>query len=59
MAIAHVNPKKFKIFKKKPSYGKWAGQTKGVKFFTYTTNNPNNKIGVVPKKGNQIRYDYD
>jgi hypothetical protein len=57
MAIIYVNKNKFKIFKEKPSYGKWIGETKYTKQFIYTTNNIRNLRGIVGKKGVQVRYD--
>ena len=52
MVLVYVNKNKFKIFRKKPSYGKYLSRgTKSLKWFTYTTNNPKQLIGVVPKKG--------
>lgn len=57
MAIVYVDKDKFKIFKKKPRYGKTIGRTRGVTYFTFTTDNEDNKMGVVASKGYQLRYD--
>jgi hypothetical protein len=56
MATIEVPKSKFKIFRKKPSYGKYVGETANMKTFTYTTNNPKGLRGVVPKKGVRIIY---
>jgi len=56
MVIVHVPKSKFQIFKKRPKSGKKTSSTKSVNYFTYTTNNPKNKRGVVAKKGVQLRY---
>ena len=57
MAVVYVKKSKFKIFRAKPKYAKLKSQTLRLKFFTYTTNNPKNLIGVVAKKGNSLRYE--
>lgn len=57
MAIIYFNKKEYKIFKKKPSYGVWVGETEKYKSFNYTTNNIKKLKGIVAKKGHQLRYD--
>jgi len=56
MAIVFVPKSKFKIFRKKPFYGKPGSVLSHFRTFTYTTNNPKRLVGVVAKKGSVIRY---
>jgi hypothetical protein len=57
MAIVYVNKQKFKIWKEKPRYAIKTGSTKSLIFFSYTTNNEKHLVGVIGRKGIQVRYD--
>ena len=57
MAIVFVKKKKYKIFKKAPKYGVKGQGNKRTKTFTYTTNNPKHRRGIIARKGNQVRYE--
>jgi len=57
MVTIYVDKKKFKIFKKKPLYAINTGETKNVKTFKYSTNNPKRLRGIRAKKGNALRYE--
>lgn len=57
MVLIFVDRKKFKIFKKKPRYAINTGETKNVKTFKYSTNNPEGLRGIKAKKGNSLRYE--
>lgn len=58
MPIAYVDPKRAKIFRKKPRGAKLIGRTRGTLSYMYTTNNPDPARihAVVPRKGYQLRY---
>lgn len=49
MPIVYVDKDKFKIFARKPSYGRVTGRTKCCTFFKYSTDNIGNKTGVGSK----------
>lgn len=57
MALIYFNKNKYKIFRKKPAYGVWVGETEKYKSFNYTTNNRKRLTGIIAKKGHQLRYD--
>lgn len=57
MVVVYITKSKYKIFLKRPKYGKPSqSNLKYMRTFTYTTNNPRGLMGAVAKKGNVLRY---
>ena len=55
--IVYVSKNKFKIFDKKPSYGKISTKNKRTTTFTFTTDNDKGLRGIYPNKGYSVNYE--